>query len=62
MTVPQVVSTRGGRRRPHYDPFDTTWAGKGATLRGLLEWGHAGTFFARRRGFWRMVRALWDKG
>ena len=43
------------------ESFDTTWAARGSTLRGLLEWGHAATFAGRCRGLRRMARALWEK-
>jgi acyl-CoA reductase-like NAD-dependent aldehyde dehydrogenase len=52
MTVPQVVSVRGGKFRPHYD---------GATpelerlLRRMLEWSHAPTWTRRLKGFWNTV-------
>ncbi len=60
MTIPQVVSVRGGTFRPHYDLA----AGKSAAkqeelLRGLLESGHAPTLGQRLRGWWRLVRAVW---
>jgi aldehyde dehydrogenase (NAD+) len=60
MTVPQVVSVRGGTFRPHYDLS----AGKSAAkqeelLRGLLESGHAPALGQRLRGWWRVVRAVW---
>jgi acyl-CoA reductase-like NAD-dependent aldehyde dehydrogenase len=60
MTVPQVVSVRRGRYRPHYDLA----AGKGAAgqddlVRGLLESAHAPTL-ARRLGGWRrLLRGAW---
>jgi acyl-CoA reductase-like NAD-dependent aldehyde dehydrogenase len=61
MTVPQVVSVRGGRFRPHYDLVqggDKVLA-QGELLRGLLEGGHAPTLGRRLRGWWRAVRAWW---
>ncbi len=58
MTVPQVVSARGGSFRPHYDMGDPAkLAASDAMLRGLLEATHAPTFLARMRGWWRTVRA-----
>ena len=58
MTVPQVVSTRGGSFRPHYDMGDPAkLAASDGMLRGLLEATHAPTFLARMRGWWRTVRA-----
>jgi hypothetical protein len=56
MTVPQVVSVRGGTTRLHYDAA----AGKPPLtvegFRGLLEWSHAATWRQRLSGFWRLVR------
>jgi hypothetical protein len=59
MTVPQVVSVRGGRFRPHYELA----MGQGAErqtelLRGLLESGHAPTLGQRLRGWWRLLRGV----
>jgi acyl-CoA reductase-like NAD-dependent aldehyde dehydrogenase len=60
MTVPQVVSVRGGRFRPHYDLA----AGKGAAgqadlVRGLLESAHAPTLAGRFGGWRRLLRGVW---
>lgn len=41
MTVPQVVSVRGGSWRPHYRPVAESPA-LVAFMRGLMEWSHAG--------------------
>jgi acyl-CoA reductase-like NAD-dependent aldehyde dehydrogenase len=57
MTVPQVVTVRAGKFRPHYGPTDDPAIG--ATLRGLLAWGHAARGRDRRAGLRRMVRGLW---
>jgi len=53
MTVPQVVSTRSGRFRPHYDNHPAT----ADLLQGMLCWQHSARFGDRWRGFWKMVRA-----
>ena len=55
MTVPQVVSVRGGTFRPHYDGTGGPGGPLAETLRGLLEWSHAPTAGRRWRGLWRMV-------
>ncbi len=60
MTVPQVVSVRRGRFRPHYDLA----AGKGAAdqaelVRGLLESAHAPTLAGRLSGWRRLLRGVW---
>jgi acyl-CoA reductase-like NAD-dependent aldehyde dehydrogenase len=59
MTVPQVVSVRGGRWRPHYDLTEGKGAGQGEMLRGLLESAHSSTFGQRLSGWWRLLRSLW---
>jgi acyl-CoA reductase-like NAD-dependent aldehyde dehydrogenase len=58
MTVPQVVSVRGGSYRPHYD-----LAGKGSgdtegLLRGILHFSHGPSLRQRWRGFWQILRSL----
>jgi acyl-CoA reductase-like NAD-dependent aldehyde dehydrogenase len=61
MTVPQVVSVRGGKMRLHYGsavgkpPLTTDG------FRGLLEWGHGATLGKRLRGFCRLMQSLWHK-
>jgi acyl-CoA reductase-like NAD-dependent aldehyde dehydrogenase len=58
MTVPQVVSARGGRFRPHYDVGDPKkLENQGELLRGFLEAAHAPRLGQRLRGWWRVVRA-----
>jgi acyl-CoA reductase-like NAD-dependent aldehyde dehydrogenase len=61
MTVPQVVSERGGTFRPHYDLSAGVEASKVANqeelVRGLLESGHAPTWRERWRGWLRLIRA-----
>jgi acyl-CoA reductase-like NAD-dependent aldehyde dehydrogenase len=60
MTVPQVVSARGGRFRPHYGLNDPDRADRQVELlRGLLGAGHAPTLGGRLRGWWRLLKALW---
>src|SRR5262249_26523144 len=61
MTVPQVVSVRGGSFRPHFDPPGSNRLNHRDTLRALLEWGHASSWFRRCRGFFRFLRCLWKK-
>jgi acyl-CoA reductase-like NAD-dependent aldehyde dehydrogenase len=57
MTVPQVVSVRGGRFRPHYDPAGESDGPMGQMLTGLLQWRHAPTVGRRWKGLWRLIRA-----
>jgi acyl-CoA reductase-like NAD-dependent aldehyde dehydrogenase len=60
MTVPQVVSTRGGRFRPHYElAAGGEPAKQGELLEALLESGHAPTWRQRCRGWWHLLRAAW---
>jgi acyl-CoA reductase-like NAD-dependent aldehyde dehydrogenase len=58
MTVPQVVSVRGGTYRPHYEPPGSSRLMRADTLRALLAWGHGTTFGQRCRGLLRLLRAL----
>jgi acyl-CoA reductase-like NAD-dependent aldehyde dehydrogenase len=57
MTVPQVVSIRGGRFRPHYDPAGEADGPIGQMLTGLMQWCHAPTMGRRWAGLWRLIRA-----
>ena len=61
MTVPQVVSVRGGKMRPHYG----TAIGKPPLpadgFLGLLEWSHGATLRQRLGGLCRLARAQWYK-
>src|SRR5262249_14383394 len=61
MTVPQVVSVRGGSFRPHYQPVGSPGAIPGEVLRGMLAFSHAGSLAERWRGLWRLVRGLAHK-
>ena len=59
MTVPQVVSVRAGRFRPHYD-----LAAQGPEVQqemalGFLELGHGITLTQGLRGLLRLLRAVW---
>jgi acyl-CoA reductase-like NAD-dependent aldehyde dehydrogenase len=56
MTVPQVVSVRGGTFRPHYQPVGSPGSIPGEVLRGMLAFSHAGSLAERWRGLWRLVR------
>lgn len=57
LTVPQVVSTRGGTFRLHYDLGTDPAAAD--LLGGLLAWSHGTGLRRRWRGFWQMARAAW---
>ena len=61
MTIPQVVSIRSGKSRPHYlnaqgKPFLSAEG-----FLGMLEWGHASSFGERFAGLRRMIRAMRGK-
>jgi acyl-CoA reductase-like NAD-dependent aldehyde dehydrogenase len=59
MTVPQVVSLRGGRFRPHYEMALGQEAERQAELlRGLLDSAHAPTLAGRLCGWWHLLRGL----
>jgi acyl-CoA reductase-like NAD-dependent aldehyde dehydrogenase len=57
MTVPQVVSVRGGRYRPHYDLAEG--AAQGDLLRALLDYSHGAALGQRLGGLVRLVKAMW---
>jgi acyl-CoA reductase-like NAD-dependent aldehyde dehydrogenase len=59
MTLPQVVSVRGGKFRPHYDLSAGSTASQGDLVRALLDAGHGVTLGQRLRGWFRLVKALW---
>jgi hypothetical protein len=67
MTIPQVVSHKSGRFRPHYDMSFDVAAGRsksshGDLMRGLLESGHAPHMSTRMRGFRRLLSAFKGMG
>jgi acyl-CoA reductase-like NAD-dependent aldehyde dehydrogenase len=60
LTVPQVVSVRGGTFRPHYDSIDPTrQEAQAELLAGLLQASHASGLRQRLAGWWRVVRRAW---
>jgi aldehyde dehydrogenase (NAD+) len=56
LTVPQVVTVRRGKFRPHYGGDQPALT---ETLRGYLAWNHAARGAERRAGFRRTIRGLW---
>jgi acyl-CoA reductase-like NAD-dependent aldehyde dehydrogenase len=67
MTIPQVVSHKPFRFRPHFDmSFDLaaghTKASHGNLMRGLLEGGHSPSFFGRLRGWRKLFAAVRGMG
>jgi acyl-CoA reductase-like NAD-dependent aldehyde dehydrogenase len=60
MTVPQVVSVRGGTFRPHFDLSNPAKAQvQNDLLRGMLQLGHAPTLGQRLGGWWQVLKAMW---
>ena len=59
MTVPQVVSVRGGSDRPHYDMVSGRVRHQEALLRSLLAAAHAPGLGRRVGGFFGLLAALW---
>jgi acyl-CoA reductase-like NAD-dependent aldehyde dehydrogenase len=61
MTVPQVVSVRGGTFRPHYDFAVGKSSGNEELMCGLLQMSHGAGFLQRWRGFWQVFRVIRKK-
>lgn len=55
MTVPQVLSVRGGTWRPHYRAAFGKPPLSVERLRGLLAWSHGATLGERLSGLWRLL-------
>jgi aldehyde dehydrogenase (NAD+) len=58
MTVPQVVSLRNVRFRPHYDMALGSAGSQEDLMRALLESGHSSSVRKRARGWMRLVCCL----
>jgi hypothetical protein len=58
MTVPQTLSIRGGRFRPHVDAGLTAHPANGDVVRGMLQLSHGRGSVARFRGLWQMFGAM----
>ena len=59
MTVPQVLSVRGGRYRPHYDLAAGAGKSQAELVQALLDYGHGATWWRRLGGLLRVLRAMW---
>ena len=59
MTVPQVVSVRSGRYRPHYELTAGRPGSQGDLVRALLAFSHGATWGQRLGGLLRVVGAMW---
>jgi hypothetical protein len=53
-----VVSIRGGKFRPHYEPMGAADGPTAEMARGLLVWCHARSMGARWKGLWRMIGGI----
>ncbi|HTK75653.1 MAG TPA: aldehyde dehydrogenase family protein [Gemmataceae bacterium] len=62
MTVPQVVSVRGGKFRPHYEPMGSPDGPTAQVAQGLLAWCHGRTVAMRWKGLWQMVSGIRRNG
>jgi acyl-CoA reductase-like NAD-dependent aldehyde dehydrogenase len=58
MTVPQVVSVRSGRYRPHFDLASGKVGSQEKLVRALLDFGHGDGLRQRFSGLVRMLRAM----
>jgi acyl-CoA reductase-like NAD-dependent aldehyde dehydrogenase len=56
MTVPQVVSVRGGSFRPHYGAAVGKPPMSPEAFRGLLQYSHGETLGQRLAGLWHVIR------
>jgi acyl-CoA reductase-like NAD-dependent aldehyde dehydrogenase len=61
MTVPQVVSERGGSFRPHYDSAIGKPIVPKEALHGLLQWSHGASWREQVAGLLRLGRSLWHQ-
>jgi acyl-CoA reductase-like NAD-dependent aldehyde dehydrogenase len=61
LTVPQVVSVRAGRYRPHYDLAPGRNVDQGDLVRAFLDLGHGATLGRRARGLVDLLRAMWKQ-
>jgi acyl-CoA reductase-like NAD-dependent aldehyde dehydrogenase len=62
MTVPQVVTVRSGRFRPHFEEAVTPDPATLAVLQGLLQASHGRGFARRLAGWWKLLSAMRRKG
>lgn len=58
MTVPQVISIRRGRWRPHFDKAGSTIATSAGVLGALLRWQNSPALWQRCKGFFALFRAV----
>jgi acyl-CoA reductase-like NAD-dependent aldehyde dehydrogenase len=61
MTVPQVVSVRGGKMRPHYQAATGKPPLSAKALQGLLEWSYGANVRRRIKGLWQLLRSAKSK-
>ena len=60
MTMPQVVSLRAGKFRPHYEMATGSTPAHAELSLALLQSRHAAALGQRCRGWLRLLRALWQ--
>lgn len=58
MTVPQVVTVRAGKFRPHIDTVLTADPAGGVVMAGMLAMTHGRSLAARWRGLCQMVGGM----
>jgi acyl-CoA reductase-like NAD-dependent aldehyde dehydrogenase len=61
MTVPQVVSIRGGKFRPHYEPGGASKLTSLPFFTALFQWQYAPTWGRRLTGFFKLLAVLLGK-
>ena len=62
MTVPQVVTTRKGKFRPHIDAAISGNPAAGDVTTGMLRMTHARQWHERWSGMWQMLRGMRNMG
>ncbi|QJW96603.1 aldehyde dehydrogenase family protein [Frigoriglobus tundricola] len=58
MTVPQVVTVRGGTFRPHFDEAVNPDPATEQIVHGLIRWTHARGLSEQVRGLWQMMKGI----
>jgi len=58
LTVPQVVTVRGGAFRPHFDEAVAPDPATEQIIRGLIRWTHARGLGENARGLWQMMKGI----
>ena len=61
MTVPQVISIRGGSFRPHYEPAGSTKTSSLPFFEAMYQWQYAPNFGQRLKGLLKLIGVLLRK-